>query len=316
MDSSVFSSVTFGLLGMIFTGMSWSVTGTIMSDAPKHGVCAEIYQGVSALLGILIGIFGTIWAGGCGEVPARALCLYFLVDFLANVLNFFALLLMSTAMQIGPNGAVWGIIQSGVVAPFAMGMFFFQVAATPLRIGGILALVAGLVFFSLSQNSRAGRNDSRWRIYAFVAFVVTCFQQCLSTLPTYFDVFNGVPTIFRCIGCSAGIGAGFACYCVFLQRREHDYLTTVKGTLRLKYLWKYVAIGQLTALPVSYLIFYPCMRILSQNNLGSLSYPLTICACILSFSIVTIWHIKEKATIPQIMALLCCTLGILLFCAF
>ena len=79
-------------------------------------------------------------------------------------------------------------------------------------------------------------------------------------------------------------------------------------TLRLKYLWKYVFIGQIATLPVSYLLFYPSMRILSQNNMGSLSYPLTICACILSFSIVM--------TVPQIMALICCTLGIFLFCAF
>ena len=47
MDGSIFSSVTFGLFGVILTGISWSVIGTIMSDAHKHGVRAEIYQGVS-----------------------------------------------------------------------------------------------------------------------------------------------------------------------------------------------------------------------------------------------------------------------------
>lgn len=316
MDDSIFSSVTFGLFGVILTGMSWSVIGTIMSDAPKHGVRAEIYQGVSALFGIVVGIIGTICAGGCGEIPVLALYLYFFVDVLANILNFTALLLMSTAMQTGPNGAIWGIIQSAVIAPFAMGIVFFHVAATPLRFGGIIALVAGLLFFALSQNSKTDKGNSSWRIYTLIAFVATCLQQCLSTLPTYFAVFNNVPAFFRCIGCSTGVLAGFALCIVFWKSREHDYLLTVMKTLRLKYLWKYVFIGQIATLPVSYLLFYPSMRIMSQNNMGSLSYPLTICACILSFSIVAFWHIKEKMTVPQIMALICCTLGIFLFCAF
>ena len=85
MDGSIFSSVTFGLFGVILTGMSWSVIGTIMSDAPKHGVRAEIYQGVSAFFGIVVGIIGTICAGGCGEIPVLALYLYFFVDVLANI---------------------------------------------------------------------------------------------------------------------------------------------------------------------------------------------------------------------------------------
>lgn len=50
----------------------------------------------------------------------------------AGILNYAGLQAMGKGMQLGPNGAVWGIMQSALIVPFLGGILLFgQVLTVP-----------------------------------------------------------------------------------------------------------------------------------------------------------------------------------------
>ena len=48
---------------------------------------------------------------------------------------------MSRAMQCGPNGIIWAIIQSAMIFPFIFGVAFYDVKLNILRILGICLMI-------------------------------------------------------------------------------------------------------------------------------------------------------------------------------
>lgn len=61
--------------------------------------------------------------------------------------------IMSYAMQRGPNGIIWTIIQSALIFPFLGGVVFFHVRLNAFRISGILLLLAALVLFGFGKDN-------------------------------------------------------------------------------------------------------------------------------------------------------------------
>lgn len=68
----------------------------------------------------------------------------------AGILNYAGLQAMGKGMQLGPNGAVWGIMQSALIVPFLGGILLFGQVLTVPRLAGILLLVTALFFFCRS----------------------------------------------------------------------------------------------------------------------------------------------------------------------
>ncbi|MBQ6471621.1 MAG: hypothetical protein IJJ33_06535, partial [Victivallales bacterium] len=118
--------VGFGILAMVLVGLGWTFYGYVMGKAPRLNIQVSclmpICSLVTALVCLAIGL-----VRGIPQVEGKVFLLTLCSCCSAGFLNFFQLELMSRAMQKGPNGIIWSIVQSGFVFPFFMGVLCFHV---------------------------------------------------------------------------------------------------------------------------------------------------------------------------------------------
>ena len=227
--------------------------------------------------------------------------------FTSGLLNCIMLVLMSKAMQKGPNGMIWTIIQSAMIFPFLMGVFFFGVSPKIIRIFGLLMILTGLTLSGCAKdNSSSGGN---WRLLAFIAFLITGVQQCLASIPSYFEAGRNLSPIIRSIATASGtlLTSGV----LLLQSGKWK---NWGGMIRSKWLWIFIGSLQFFGLIFAYLLLYPGMDAMAKNGIGSASYPLMIASCIIGFFLYCSFVIREKNSILQYGALAGCLLGIILIC--
>lgn len=306
-----FSSVPFGIIAMIIVGSSWCLVGLVMGDAPKKGIDASLVQFGGAAFSSIFSIVIMIISSAYSTATPMATFLTCLTYFVACILNFIMLQLMSKAMQLGPNGIVWAIIQSALVFPFIGGIVFFDVKFTPLRGLGIGCLLVALVLFALAKDNK-GSNSGKWKFLAFLGMAITAVQQNLSTMPSYFDEARGVPSIVRAL--SAAAGTLFAALLWNISQMNRERWNDIKRGLGNKILWKYIAILQFFSLIFAYTLFYPGMNVMADAGMGGMCYPMMVGSCIVSFTVTSILFLKEKFKPIQFIALAVCIAGLALIC--
>ena len=115
--------VVFGIGAMVLVGLGWTMFGYVMGKAPRQNIkipCLLICSSVLALaVSGAIGLYQ-----GFPRLSAFGYFITFGVLVICGIANYFQLDLMSRAMQKGPNGIIWSIIQSGFIFPFFMGVVF------------------------------------------------------------------------------------------------------------------------------------------------------------------------------------------------
>ena len=79
-------------------------------------------------------------------------------------------------------------------------------------------------------------------------------------------------------------------------------------------LWKYIATLQLFGLIFAYTLFYPGMNVMADKGMGGMCYPMLVGSCIVSFTLSSIWLLKEKLRPVQLAALIVCIAGLILIC--
>lgn len=305
-----FNSVIFGIIAMVIVGSSWCLVGLVMGDAPKKGIEPSLVQLSGAIFSSFFSVIIMIITSAYSTASLKVTLLTMLCYMLNGALNFIMLQIMSKAMQCGPNGVIWSIIQSALVFPFIVGIIFFDVKLTVLRGAGIILLLTALVIFACSKdNSVKGGN---WKILAFLALFITAIQQNLSTLPSYFEAALGVPSIVRAL--STASGTLIAAVILNLVRMNREHWNKLKSNFRNFTLWKYVGTLQLFSLLFSYTLFYPGMNIMAKAGMGGMCYPMMVGSCIVSFSLASIVILKEKIRFIQIFGLIVCVSGLILIC--
>jgi drug/metabolite transporter (DMT)-like permease len=217
---------------------------------------------------------------------------------------------MSKAMQIGPNGIIWSIIQSALVFPFIVGILFFNVQFTIFRCLGIICLLTALVLFAFTKSNQSSNN--KWRYLAFFALAITAVQQNLTTMPSYFPEAKAVNSITRTLASSAG--ACIAAIIYNLVRMDKSLLVKLKSNIKNKTLWKYVISLQFFNLFFAYTLFYPGMNVMADAGLGGMSYPMMVGSCIVSFSLTAVIILKEKFSLIQFFAMIICIVGLVGIC--
>ncbi len=306
-----FQSVFFGIASMVIVGSSWCVVGLVMGNAPKNGVQTDLVQGIGAVFSVIIGFFmlGIFNAWSTSTPPVTFLvCLTLAV---VGILNFIMLQIMSHAMQSGPNGIIWAIIQSALVFPFIGGIVFFNVQLTFLRLLGIIALLSALILFALAKDNTS-KGGSRWKVEAFIALAITGVLQNLSNAPAYFQEARGVSSIIRALSLVIGTVAAAVCWNLF--KAKSDSWQKIKDTLRNKKTWLYIGALQLFGIIFSSILMYPGMNVMADHGMGGMCYPVMVGSCIISFTLTSIFMLKEKIRCNQIFALLVCLAGLILIC--
>jgi drug/metabolite transporter (DMT)-like permease len=307
-----FSSVAFGIIAMVIVGSSWCLTGLVMGDAPKKGIESSLVQFCGSFVSCAFSVIILLATAAYSTSTPKVTFLTCLTYFLGGTVNCIMLQLMSKAMQVGPNGIIWAIIQSALIFPFLGGIVFFDVKLTALRGTGIVLMLVALALFAMTKDN-TGKFDSRkWKLLTFAALVLTALQQNIATLPAYFQEARGVTSIIRSLSTASGTMFGAVCW--NLAQMNRQYWQNLKNSLKRWTLWKYIMALQGFSLVFAYTLFYPGMNVMADAGMGGMCYPMMVGSCIVTFTLTSIWLLKEKTTRLQIIALVFCLSGLVLIC--
>ena len=300
-----------GLIALAVTGLSWSITGIVMSSAPRKGVDSSLVL----LFGAFVAMsFMAIWIAIEQPSLTVEMILPLAVYIIGGIFNFALLQLMSIAMQKGPNGVIWGIVQSGIIWPFMTGIIFFGVVLTPTRGCGMVLLLIALTLFGKAkpQGAAANTHDHKWLLLAFIAFVCCGIQQTLSNMPSYFESVRSISPLYRSMAARGGLVLGVLFY--NLYRRIFQGFRLHISQLARPALWGYVVMMQGFSLFSGYFLFYPGQDALAKAGIGSASYPLLVSACLIGFFLYSTLVLREKNRPIQYVAFFCCLSGIIMIC--
>ena len=308
-EAAPWHTAAFGIFTMLFTGACWCIVGLVMGDAPKHGVRPPVLllcEGASALcIGLLVATCLSDWSTASPQVSLLCILAFFVVGFL----EFLHLHTMSKAMQEGPNGIIWAILQSAMICPFLLGVLYFGEEARWVRWTGLALMLLALVCFAFAKDNQRGTGNA-WKYRAFLYFAICSVQQCIGMLPFYYEEAKGFPNILRSTSTGAGLFAAPLLF--FLCRHRSGAWRTIWEEVHKPHLWKYVAAMLSVDLLLTYALLYPGMNTMTDVGLGNACYPLLVGSCIVSFSLTSIFLLRERPRLIQYFALLCCLLGILL----
>ena len=294
----------FAVPALVTVGLSWSLTGIVMSDAPRKKCDTALLLMVNSILSGLISLILflflqrealpwkiVLFSGGC--------------YFIAAAVNYCMLQVMSYAMQRGPNGVIWSVIQSGLVFPFLAGVIFFDNKLTLWR-GAGLALVL-LALLCLGKGKENKEKAKGWKLPALAAFLMTGLVLTLNSLPSYYPQARLLSSMGRTCCASLGVlsAAVLFCYPKYRTRKWGEILLELKRPV----MWKYICTLQAFSLICAYLLLYPGLDAMAKAGAGCVSYPLIVGACIVGFNLYSLFILKEKWSLLQIAGVIFCIGG-------
>lgn len=302
----------FGIFSLSVVGISLSLVGMIMGATRKFRIDTGLLQAVTGLTAVVISLIVILFQTPpeCSSGILLLTCTLFLVG---GFLNFGQLLLMSEAMNRGPNGIIWSLIQSALIFPFLMGTLVFHSQVSWLCGGGFVCLLAALLCFGLGKPAGSSvTGDARWKLLAVVAFLCTGGQQVCANIPSYFPEMTKVSSVIRTLMAGAGM-AGAAVLYIFIRTLLGKYMEW-RRNLNSKIFWMFVLGQQGFSLLASYFLLYQGMDRLARSGIGAISYPLLVGSCLISFNAFSLLILKERLTPLQTTGLILCIPGVVGIC--
>ena len=314
-------SMAFGAIALAIVGSSWCLTGAILGRAPKDGLDTGMVQLGSSVVSIVAGLILGALLLPPSPVGGRVLAATLGTYALAGSLNFAALQAMAVGMQRGPNGRVWGIMQSAQLFSFLGGVVFFGDPLTPPRIVGMAFLVAAIALFAIAKDEgpapgkpSASRSGAGWRFWAFLSLAICAVQQNLAAAPSHFEQARAVSPMLRAIAASTGtLCPAVAMLLAGAARDKAAFLRKVSSLARGR-LWLYALGMQFFGLLFAYTLFYPGMDALGRVGAGALCWPILVGSCLISFTAYSAIVLKEKVSSLQALAVVFCLAGLFLIC--
>lgn len=297
--------MVFGIIAMILMGSNWTMYGYAMGQAPKRNIDITFLLITTSLFGFLLSLSVGI-CKGFPQTENAALLLALGSQFLCGVVNFYQLKLMSKAMQVGPNGIIWSILQSGFIFPFFMGIVFFHEPLTAMRLLGFFVVLASLYLFGTGKEDPEKKYGS-WKIYTFAAFAVTGVCQSLNNLPSYFPGAAAVDSSWR----AAFFCIGMACGGIFAEIRGgvKQFFSQYSTQLHQREFWLFCILLEGISFLFRYFLLYPGMDSLSLHKAGAIAFPLMVSSCIIIFDLFSLLVLREKHRPSQWAALALCIAG-------
>ena len=296
-----------GFLLVAAAGFCWIGIGVAVSHCSARGWNYNIVQGLNSLGSVLISLallaFGALRTGSSDfSLFGFALCA------LGGFANFYNYVLTGKAMARGPNGLVWGIMQSGLVGVFLMGVIFFGEKPAPIQLAGLLLILGGVLAMGIAKNNgsaaRGEKASKSWLALALGALLLAMTTQCCNTLPSYFPEMGKNGILSRMLGGGLGSLLGFS-------------LTTLPGMIRKRDLggrgeWIIAGILILMGIASSFFFFFRGLDRLAEIGCAGLGYPLAIGVCVIGFSLYSLLILKEKCGRASLAGLGAVCLGIIM----
>lgn len=298
-------SMIFGVPALVTVGLSWTLTGVVMSEAPRKNTDPAVVMLLSGITSMLISVVILI-VSGMGAVSLRVWALAGGCYFLSSAINFLMLQIMSHAMQRGPNGVIWAIIQSALVFPFIVGVLFYGSEMTVFRGIGLGLVLAALSLFAVGKENRI--KGGKWLFSTVAAFLMTGVILSLNTIPSYYEELRSLSSIGRaiCSGAGALLAGGLWNISKYRSYSWRDWYAVISRPL----VWKYILMLKCFGLICSYLLLYPGLDAMAKANAGAISYPLIVGSCIAGFTVYSAVKLKEKSSIWQWAGIVLCIAGL------
>jgi multidrug transporter EmrE-like cation transporter len=294
------------ILSLVLVGASWTLAGVVMGAAPKKKLDPAVVQLTGAVISFTAALVLLSFTD-VGNTPFRDLFWCGLAYWGAGAINCIMLILMSNAMQKGPNGIIWAVIQSAMIFPFMMGILFFNVEPRLIRFAGLFSILISLLLSGVCKKNNF--QNSGWKLPTFIAFLLTGVTQNLVSLPSYFEASQAVTPVFRTMCLALGILFMSIVRIAMIWKK-----ISLKENLTSKWLWIFTLSLQFFGLLFAIKLQYPSMDTLAKLGAGSLSYPLLVGSCVVGFSLYSLLFLKEKVTPLQWGSLASCLAGIILIC--
>ena len=283
-----------------------------MGGAKKHGIDSSLMQLMSSILSMVVCcvlIFLRVYPPL--DVSMKAGIYAFAAYFCVGVSGYLLNETMARAMERGPNGLVWGILQSGTVVPFIVGVLFHGIPAPLLRICGMAMILVALMLMSSDRQDNAAKNEGKsWLFLSFMAFMICGLQQTINNEPSYSEeIRHGVHAVYRCL--YMAIGSLLSAIYGQLKRGLKSLQDTMQQNFRLPFFWLF-SLGEKTIgiFGILYLTFNGMDR-MARLGYGAISYPVMVVSCIAGFSLYSMLVLHEKCTWKSVSGLLCCIMGII-----
>ena len=296
-----------GLLMVAVAGLLWVGVGVAVSRCSARGWRYDIAQGLSCLGAVLI----------CGAILAvnrlRAGTVEFsrfgfLISCFAGVANFYTNILVAQAMRRGPNGLVWGIVESALIGPFLMSVIFFGEQPGVIQVAGLLLILCGVLAMGIAKDEKASIRSQRasksWVAFAFGALLLAMTTQSFNTLPSYFPEMGSNDAVVRTFGLYFGGLAGFAFTTLPGMIRRRDFGGRGEWTIAVTVMALNTSAGLF--------FFYRGMDLLVAAGRAGLGCPLAIGVCVIGFSLYSLLILKEKFPRASLAGLGAACLGIIL----
>lgn len=297
----------WAIISLVLVGASWTLAGAVMGAAPKKKLDPAVVQLTGSVISFTAAL-AMLFFTNVGELSFRTLFWCGLAYFGAGALNCIMLILMSNAMQKGPNGIIWAVIQAAMIFPFMTGIIFFNVEPRLIRFAGLFSILLSLLLSGVcKKNDHLG--SGAWKLPTFIAFLLTGLTQNLVSLPSYFESAQAVTPVFRSMCLSLGV-LFMAVIRISMIREK----ISLRSNFTSRWLWIFTLSLQFFGLFFAIALQYPSMDTLAKHGAGSLSYPLLVGSCVVGFSLYSALFLKEKMTPLQWGSLASCLAGIILIC--
>ncbi len=292
-----------GVVLMIIAGIGWAAVGAIVGAGAKRKISIAEVQCCSSLMIVTAAVIMLCIRPDQptdGSVRFMSLAAFWC----AGVLNFFMMLLMQAAMNNGPNGVSWAIIQSGMVVPFLIGTLFFRENPAWGRLLGLLMLLLSLVLFAFARDNSVKGNRSIWLLASALGFLVAGTNQTLVNLPSYYHSADAVSTISRTLCLQVGTFCGWLLALPFRFRKLSGKFTPA--------LLKIAVMLAVVNLTNGFFVQYYGMNMLAKVGFGAVAMPLISASCLIFFTLYSIICLREKLTWASRIAFVLCIIGVIL----
>ena len=294
----------FGGFFLVFiAGFFWIGIGIAVSKCSARGWDYNIVQGLTSLgaslVCVVILVEQSIVTGSSGFSGFG-----FLMSVLGGFANFYNYVFTAKAMQKGPNGLVWGMMQAGMIGSFLMGVLFFGERPAWFQVLGLLLVLGGVLGMGLAKDRKNFVQGKSWVLLSLCAFMFCIVTQCCCTLPSYFQRLGENSALSRTLGMYIGGVFGFV-------------FTTLPGMIRERKFggrgeWITAGILVLLNTSASLFFFYRGLDLLVQSGCAGLGYPLAIGVCVIGFSFYSLLVLKEKFARKGMIGLCAVCLGIII----
>jgi len=282
------------LLFAILTGVTWTVSGIVISRCAKKEFDLFSFSVLYALLSAVLSlILFTRWIS---FVLNGGFCLLTVLLMIGGANNAFSQNLVRKAMEKGNHASIWAMMQTFMLFPFFFGLIVFHETCGLWKSIGITFMLAGVFFPCLKGFS----NIRGWFVPVLFALLLCGTGQILYLVSARWDAVSDPAQLRPALVC-LGNAAGW----IFLTGFEHKKLHYGRKLLTL-----IVVVSLIYATGMG--CFFKALDLFANAGKSCIAIPMTAGTNIAAFHLYSFIFLKEKRSVSEMLSTLAILLGLAL----